>query len=52
MQAADQGNLADAETKLKWSKILTIVGAVLGLISVVLGIIYYLTVVAVNLAAP
>ena len=28
-QAVDQGNTADAESKLKWAKILTIVGVVL-----------------------
>jgi hypothetical protein len=41
MQAADQGNTADAEGKAKWGKILTIVGLVLTVISyVVFGIIY------------
>jgi len=37
MQAADQGNIADAEAKLKWGKIVTIVGVVLGAIG---GILY------------
>ena len=32
MQAADQGNLADAANKLKWGKIITIVGLLLGLV--------------------
>jgi hypothetical protein len=41
MQAADQGNLADAESKLKWGKIITIVGFVLGIVvSAVSGVIY------------
>lgn len=30
--AVDQGNIADAQSKLKWGKIITIVGIVLGLI--------------------
>ena len=30
MQAADQGNVADAEAKLKWGKIIAIVGIALG----------------------
>ena len=32
MQAADQGNVADAEAKLKWGKIITIVGVALGVL--------------------
>lgn len=41
MQAADQGNALDAENKLKWGKIITIVGTVLGLIlTVVLTALY------------
>lgn len=36
--ALEQGNVADAEAKLKWGKIVTIVGAVLG----VLGYIGYI----------
>ena len=41
MQAADQGSVADAESKLKWGKILTIIRLVLGiLLSVVVGIMY------------
>ena len=36
-QAVDQGNIADAQGKLKWAKILTIIGVVLG----ILGIIAY-----------
>ena len=41
MQAADQGNLADAENKLKWGKIITIVGFVLGLVVTVVFIAIY-----------
>jgi hypothetical protein len=37
MQAADQGSVPDAESKLKWGKILTIIGIVL----CVLGYIAY-----------
>jgi hypothetical protein len=33
MQAADQGAVADAQAKLKWGKIITIIGAVLGIIA-------------------
>lgn len=33
MQAADQGSIADAEAKLKWGKIITIVGIALGILS-------------------
>ena len=33
MQAADQGNVADAEAKLKWGKIITIVGVAIGVLS-------------------
>jgi hypothetical protein len=32
IQAADQGNLADGEAKLKWGKILTVAGIALGLL--------------------
>ncbi len=32
MQAADQGNITDAEAKLKWGKIITIVGVALGVL--------------------
>jgi len=32
MQAADQGNVSDAEAKLKWGKIITIVGVALGVL--------------------
>jgi hypothetical protein len=41
MQAADQGNLADAENKLKWGKIITIVGFGLGLVLSAIGSIVY-----------
>lgn len=37
MQAADQGNLTDGENKLKWGKIITIVGFA---ISVLLGLVF------------
>jgi hypothetical protein len=41
MQAADQGNLADAESKLKWGKIITIVGLVMGVIGTVVSVLIY-----------
>ena len=34
-QAVDQGNTADAESKLKWAKILTIVGVVLTTLAII-----------------
>lgn len=37
MQAADQGNLSDGENKLKWGKIITLVGFA---ISLVLGLVF------------
>jgi len=37
MQAADQGNLTDGENKLKWGKIITIVGFA---ISLLLGLVF------------
>ena len=47
MLAADQGNLSDAANKLKWGKIITIVGFVLGLvISVVVVAIYAAQIIA------
>ena len=33
MTAADQGNVADAQAKLKWGKIITIIGIVLGILA-------------------
>ena len=41
MQAADQGNLADAESKLKWGKIITIVGLVLGVLMTIGSVVVY-----------
>jgi tetrahydromethanopterin S-methyltransferase subunit E len=40
MQSAGHGLLADAEAKLKWGKILTIVGSVLGIITTSLSLIF------------
>ncbi len=39
-QAAAQGSLADARAKLKWGKILTLVGSVVGVISTLLTLIF------------
>ena len=39
MQAASQGFDADAEAKLKWGKILTLVGSVMGMLSTTLSLI-------------
>jgi hypothetical protein len=41
MLAVDQGNLADAENKLKWGKIITIVGFVLGLVVTIVFVAIY-----------
>ena len=41
MQAADQGNVADAQGKVKWAKILTIVGVVLGVLAFIAYIIFF-----------
>ena len=41
MQAADQGNIADAESKLKWGKIITIVGLVLGVLMTIGTVVVY-----------
>ncbi|MEI9940317.1 MAG: hypothetical protein WDO69_24125 [Pseudomonadota bacterium] len=47
MQAADQGNLADGENKLKWGKIISIVGFAISIVlSIVLGGIYIAQLVA------
>jgi hypothetical protein len=50
MQAADQGNTSDAEAKLKWAKIVTIVGAALGFIGFVSGLLYYFVAIAATVA--
>jgi len=41
MQAADQGNLSDAESKLKWGKIVVVAGAALSFITVASALLYY-----------
>ena len=40
MQAAQNGLLQDAEDKLKWGKILTLVGSVMGMLSTTLSLIF------------
>jgi hypothetical protein len=50
MQAADQNNIPDAESKLKWGKIITIVGAALGVIAMIAFIIYYVVFMAAAIA--
>lgn len=40
MQAASHGLLADAEDKLKWGKILTLVGSAMGVFSTTLSLIF------------
>lgn len=40
MQAADHGLLQDAEDKLKWGKIVTLVGSVIGVVSTTLSLIF------------
>jgi hypothetical protein len=50
MQAADQGNVEDAESKLKWAKIVTIAGGALALIGIVSATIWYVVMGAAALA--
>ncbi|HKY37657.1 MAG TPA: hypothetical protein VJN18_17065 [Polyangiaceae bacterium] len=40
MQAAGHGLIEDAEDKLKWGKILTLVGSVIGILSTTLSLIF------------
>jgi hypothetical protein len=40
MQSATQGLLDDADDKLKWGKILTLVGSVIGILSTTLSLIF------------
>ncbi len=40
MQSATQGLLEDAEDKLKWGKILTLVGSVIGILSTTFSLIF------------
>jgi len=40
MQAASHNLTADAEAKLKWGKILTLVGSVMGMLSTTLSLIF------------
>jgi len=47
MQAAEQGNLSDGENKLKWGKIITVVGFAIGtVLSIVFGAIYITQIIA------
>lgn len=39
-QAVDQGNIADAESKLKWAKMLTIIGLVLTVLLIIAYVIF------------
>ena len=40
MQAAGHGLIDDAEDKLKWGKILTLIGSVIGILSTTLSLIF------------
>ncbi|MET0791274.1 MAG: hypothetical protein ABW061_07105, partial [Polyangiaceae bacterium] len=40
MQASEQGNREDAENKLRWGKIITIVGLVAGVVLTIVSVIY------------
>ena len=40
VQSASHGLVADAEAKLKWGKILTLVGSVMGMLSTTLSLIF------------
>jgi hypothetical protein len=42
MQAADQGNLADGESKLKWGKIITIVGFAVVVVACIVSIAIFM----------
>jgi hypothetical protein len=50
MQAVDQGQLADAESKVKLGRTLTIVGFALFAVMAIVGIIYYFVVIAAAVA--
>lgn len=39
MQAASDGQLQDAEDKLKWGRILTVVGSAVGVVSILLSLV-------------
>jgi hypothetical protein len=52
MQAADQGNVDDAESKLKWAKIVIISGAALSLVLAALAAVWYFVVFATGIASP
>lgn len=41
IQAADQANLSDAESKLRWGKIVIVTGAALSFITLALAALYY-----------
>jgi hypothetical protein len=41
MQSANQDLLADGEVKLKWGKVLTLVGSVMGILSSTLWLIFH-----------
>jgi|GEM_PF-4108765 len=41
MQSARHGLLPDAEVKLKWGKVLTLVGSVMGILSTTLWLIFH-----------
>jgi hypothetical protein len=51
MQGVDQGQLADAESKLKLGRTLTIVGFALYALLAIVGIIYYFVVIAAAVAS-
>jgi hypothetical protein len=41
MQAVDQGNVADAQSKLKWGKIITVVGFAMGIVAAGISALVY-----------
>jgi hypothetical protein len=40
-EAAQEGNTADAQSKLMWGKVLTLVGSVMGTLSTLLGLLFF-----------
>jgi hypothetical protein len=52
MQAVDQGNLADAGNKLKWGKVITVVGCILGLVVTVGFVAIYARVILERFTSP
>jgi len=46
MQAADQGNVADAEAKLRWGKIITLCGVGIGFLGTLISLLLHFAAIA------